>query len=206
VSAGTQHTCALLGDGTAYCWGRNDFGQLGDSTLADTTQPAAVAGGLKFTTVTVGFRHSCGLTLSGAAYCWGDNQLGQLGDTLVVQASVPTPVSGGFSFTRLSASGSHTCGVTSANVARCWGAGVNGQLGSAPTNQCLGPSAAGPCSPLPQLVTGGYNFTEISAGTQHTCAITSAQQAFCWGLNSNGQLGSAAVAMSWTPLPVSARP
>src|SRR2546430_11264758 len=87
VSAGIVHTCALTADSTAYCWGRNSFGQLGDTTFADTTEPVAVRGDLKFTGLTLGFNHSCALTADGSAYCWGDNQFGQLGDTVLALSS-----------------------------------------------------------------------------------------------------------------------
>jgi len=199
VSAGIGHTCALTTDSTAYCWGRNNFGQLGDTTFADTTQPVAVRGDLKFTGLTLGFNHSCALTAEGSAYCWGDNQLGQLGDTVIALSSVPVPVDGGFVFRALSAGAAHTCGITTGNAARCWGAGAEGQLGSPPTHNCAGPSAAGPCSPLPQAVAGGYTFTAISAGNHHTCAIATDQRVYCWGLNSNGQLGSGSTSVALRP-------
>ena len=200
MSAGYAHTCAVTSAGAAYCWGSNGYGQLGDSSFADATLPVAVRGGFKFVTLTTGFQHSCGLTPSGDAYCWGDNQVGQLGDTTVAQSSVPNPVAGGFTFARLSAGGSHTCGLTTGGVARCWGLDANGQLGGAPTHTCVGATASGPCSPVPQLVTGGYRFAEISAGTQHTCAIATDARVFCWGLNSNGQLGSASMADGTGPV------
>jgi len=165
-----------------------------------------VRDGRKFVAVAVGFQHSCGLLATGEAYCWGDNQLAQLGDTSVAQSSVPIPVAGAFVFTRLSAGGSHTCGITADHTARCWGSDANGQLGSAPTHTCVGLSVTGPCSPVPQLVGGGYGFVEISAGTQHTCAVATDQRAYCWGLNSNGQLGSASLVAVAASLALDAQP
>jgi alpha-tubulin suppressor-like RCC1 family protein len=165
-----------------------------------------VRGGLKFASVSVGAEHTCALTAGGVAYCWGDNQLGQLGDTAVVGATAPHPVAGSLTFLGLDAGGAHSCGITRDRVARCWGADGNGQLGGPATNTCIGPSAAGPCSPIPQAVTGTYSFAVISAGNQHTCALTTDQRAFCWGLNSNGQLGGSAAAASTTPVAVAVHP
>jgi len=189
VSTGAFHTCGLAADSTAFCWGLNDHGQLGD-LIADTTRPAAVRGGIKFAMITVGSLHSCGLTSAGAAYCWGDNEFGQLGDSLELQTSIPNAVTGGKTFVRLSAGGSHNCGISSDSTAWCWGSDVNGQLGGPPTHTCLTAGVSGPCSPIPQRVQGGYTFSTISAGAQHTCAITTDQTTYCWGLNSFGQLGS----------------
>src|SRR2546425_1281331 len=206
VSAGTQHSCALTADSTAYCWGRNDVGQLGDSTQSDTTLPVAVRGGLKFVAVTVGFLHSCGLAPGGAAYCWGDNSWAQLGNSLQSFAVSPTPVDGGVTFRSLSAGASHTCGVEPGGTARCWGLDVNGQLGSAATNLCVNASGSGPCTPLPAAVAGGLAFDSISAGTQHTCGLTRGRVAYCWGLNSNGQLGDGTRNSTGAPVRVALQP
>lgn len=80
VSAATNHTCAAATDGTAYCWGSNFFGQLGDGTGVDRTAPTPVAGGLRFAQVDAGSSHTCAVTTDRIAYCWGDNGFNQLGD------------------------------------------------------------------------------------------------------------------------------
>src|SRR3989441_7297602 len=91
VSTGAFHTCGLAADSTAFCWGLNDHGQLGDS-IADTTRPAAVRGGIKFAMITVCSLHSCALTSAGAASCWRDNDLGQLWHSLGLQPCLLNPV------------------------------------------------------------------------------------------------------------------
>jgi alpha-tubulin suppressor-like RCC1 family protein len=81
LSAGGEHSCGVTTEGSAYCWGFNDGGQLGNGStdrVAHAT-PEAVTGGLAFQSVSTGLFHSCGLTTDGAAYCWGWNNLGQLG-------------------------------------------------------------------------------------------------------------------------------
>jgi alpha-tubulin suppressor-like RCC1 family protein len=64
----------------AYCWGRNDLGQLGDGTRTQRLTPIAVAGGRFFRQVSAGTGHTCGVTPADRAFCWGSNQFGQLGD------------------------------------------------------------------------------------------------------------------------------
>src|SRR5439155_336470 len=92
ISAGTRHVCALAADSTAYCWGHNEAGQLGNGTTADTALPVVVSGGLKSKSVTSGFDHRCALTAAGGAYCWGDNANGQLGTGNTRGSDVPVLV------------------------------------------------------------------------------------------------------------------
>ena len=130
VAAGLRYTCGVTSGGSAYCWGYDWEGQLGDS--ADFTwsrRPVAVAGGISFSSVVVDSWHTCGLGRSGAAYCWGENVAGELGDSSTTRALTPVAVSGDLAFTSLTAGSSHTCGATSGGAAYCWGANPLGQLG-----------------------------------------------------------------------------
>ena len=137
ITAGYKHTCALTG-GTAYCWGSNSYGQLGDGTNTNSSVPTPVSGGLTFVTLSAGFYHTCGITTTGAAYCWGRNTPnslqesvgGQLGDGTTTDRNTPTLVTGGLSFKSISAGEVTTCGVTTTGVAYCWGDNEYGQLGT----------------------------------------------------------------------------
>ena len=84
ISAGDSHTCALAEGGVAYCWGANDYGQLGTDSMStsDVLIPAPVLGGHQFLSLAAGDFHTCGVTITGAAYCWGRNTSGQLGTAL----------------------------------------------------------------------------------------------------------------------------
>lgn len=92
VVAGAVHTCALVADGSAYCWGQNLHGQLGDGTTQNRSTATAVAGGLHFRSLYAGGAMTCGITTDGAQYCWGLNQNGQLGDGSRTSRSTPTRV------------------------------------------------------------------------------------------------------------------
>jgi hypothetical protein len=133
LSAGQFHTCGLTLDGTAYCWGYNAWGQLGDNSTVDMAVPVMVAaGGLRFTALTAGGNHTCALATGGAAYCWGANGRGQLGvgGFPYSRQGTPMPVAGGLAFTSLTAitpvesprmalptAGGSTGGVSSATAA-----------------------------------------------------------------------------------------
>jgi len=118
---------------------------------------------------------------SGVASCWGDNGFGVLGNgTQSGSTSTPTDVRGGLAFTQVSTSTLHVCGLTTAGEAYCWGSNSTGQGG---TGDVQGPSLT------PRKVVGGLTFSSLSAGDTHTCALTPAGVAYCWGDNGFGQLG-----------------
>ena len=130
LSGALAHNCGLTSSGTAYCWGLNFAGQLGDGTTTESRRtPVLVAGNLAFTSLSVGGSHTCGLTSSGAAYCWGYNRYGQLGDGTTTDRRTPVLVAGNLAFTSLSAGVLHTCARTSSGAAYCWGSNYYGALG-----------------------------------------------------------------------------
>ena len=94
ISTGYDHSCGVTTSGSAYCWGLNNSGQLGNgsSDVSAHTVPEAVSGNLNFSSMSAGGRHTCGITTNGAAYCWGQNQDGQLGDGLLTDSHVPVRV------------------------------------------------------------------------------------------------------------------
>jgi alpha-tubulin suppressor-like RCC1 family protein len=79
ISTGASFACGLTVSGLAYCWGLNNYGQLGDGTTENRLTPVLVSGGLTFTELSAGIDQVCGVTKT-AAYCWGQNDRGQLGD------------------------------------------------------------------------------------------------------------------------------
>jgi alpha-tubulin suppressor-like RCC1 family protein len=126
-----MHACGLTSDGVAYCWGDNDWGQLGDGTGTTSIEPVPVTGAARFTTIAAGGYNTCALTVEGTAHCWGDNSRGQLGvpgpgpdDCVVALAQVhvacsraPVPVVGDLSFVAIRTS----CGLTVDGMLYCWG-------------------------------------------------------------------------------------
>ena len=135
-----NHTCGVTTGGAAYCWGANEFSQLGDGTTTDRSSPVPVSGGLTLAAVSTGAIHTCAVTTGGAAYCWGANDAGELGDGTRMNRMTPVAVLDAPTFTTVSAGGSHTCGVAADGRVYCWGSNQWGQLGTRPTTgpqQCF---------------------------------------------------------------------
>jgi len=209
VAVGAFHSCGITTGGSAYCWGYNNYGQLGDSSFTIRLVPVAVAGGLTFSTLSASSFHTCGVTTSGAAYCWGLNNFGWLGNGSTISSSVPVAVSGGLTFSAVSTGQVHTCGLTTSGAAYCWGRNAEGQLGTGDTigpESCptQGTPALLSCSSAPVSVTGGLSFSAVSVGGGglHTCGLTTGGAAYCWGDNFAGQLGNGSTTSSSVPVAV----
>jgi alpha-tubulin suppressor-like RCC1 family protein len=133
LTTGGNFNCALSNSNTVYCWGENNYGQLGDSTTTNRNAPTATSmpAGVTFSSVSAGGLHACALTSSGAAYCWGHNIDGTLGDATNVNKNIPTAVSmpTGVTFSSIFVAGGHACALTSTGIAYCWGYNGAGQLG-----------------------------------------------------------------------------
>lgn len=135
--------------------------------------------------IATGELHSCHVSAEGDALCWGANGFGVLGVGDEVDRTRATVVGGGQKFRSLSASGLHVCAIARDGKAWCWGSNSAGQGG---TGAVEGPHL------VPKAVSGGLTFTEISVGSDHTCALTATGKAYCWGANGSGQLGTGTAA------------
>jgi uncharacterized protein YjdB len=179
VVAGSDHTCGLATDGSTWCWGKNDLGQLGDGSTSSRKEPVEVKGGHAFRSLAAGHSHTCGLGEDGVAYCWGDNFSGAVGTNLTQAEPEPVAVAKGLTFRAVYASGQQTCGLAADGQAYCWGDNAYGQLGQGNRSERNKPG---------KPVQRGIKFSELSMGERHTCGL-SGQQLYCWGNNEHGQLG-----------------
>lgn len=184
ISAGWDHTCGVTADNDAYCWGRGRYGRLGNGSAENSVIPGAVSGGLSFDLVDSGLAHTCGITTDGDAFCWGRGEDGILGNNSVESSLVPVPVSGGHTFSSINAGSATTCGITSNGDAYCWGASDFGNLLGQGDDELERKIAPG-------LVAGEFDFrpNSVSVGLDHVCAITTADEAVCWGRGRYGKLG-----------------
>ena len=194
LAAGSFHTCAAAGSGTAWCWGRNDFGQLGDGSGVAANTPVVVALPTSASALAAGYSHTCALDDQGAVYCWGRNNFGQLGDGTKVDSSVPvTVIDFGGPVVALAAGAEHTCALLTGGGVKCWGRNNFGQLGDDTKVD----------RSTPVTVTGlGGPVVALAAGAEHTCALLDDGTVACWGRNDSGQLGNGTSGDSWTPVVV----
>ena len=187
LAAGRGHSCALTNAGAVQCWGQNNYGQLGNGNLTDSTSPVTVNGlSNPVTALAAGYGHTCALTVAGEIQCWGDNGHGELGNGSNSNSSSPLTVIGlsGLA-TALAVKHGDTCALISAAAVQCWGAGSDGQLG----NGSSGVNAI--VNPTPVTVIGlGSPVLGLATGHAHTCALTGAGAAQCWGYNFYGELGN----------------
>lgn len=182
IATGGAHTCLVMANGRAYCWGGNDRGQLGSGSTTRHASPAAVGGDLRFAAVASGLSHSCAIARGGAAWCWGENDHGQLGDRSHTARLSPVLVADKHAFQSLQAGAAHTCGLDRGGKVWCWGSNARGQLGA-------GDAGAGD-SAIPVAIATDRRFASIALGWSFSCALDAAGRVMCWGENASGQLGN----------------
>jgi alpha-tubulin suppressor-like RCC1 family protein len=181
----------------------------GDSSTGLDASPDAVApeagsgpdaGPVGFgpiTSVSVGDGSACGLTSAGGVVCWGSNSNGQLGNGSTNSSVVPVQVTGltsGVISVSVGPSPS-ACAVTAAGGVVCWGANASGELGNGAMTD----------SHVPVPVTGlTSGVASVTVGTFDACALTTSGAVWCWGDNTQGQLGNGSMTSSAVPVPVTA--
>lgn len=192
LTTGGNQTCRVQEDGTAVCWGRNNWGQFGNGTTAGTRAPVPAADGAWRRLSTSGSA-TCGIREDGSLWCWGLNQYGQVGDGTTTTRKVPTRVGTSRGWTDVSTGWAHTCALRKNGTAWCWGYNKVGQVGDDTTR----------LRKTPRKVVGDVGrWTDITAGGFFSCGTTADGKAWCWGANAFGQLGNGTRAGSRTPVPV----
>jgi len=201
IGSGHFHTCASRTNGSLWCWGDGANGELGHGIRQGNRTPVQSGSALDWaqgkTDIGAGFRFSCARKTDGGLYCWGDNAYGQLGLGDALDRGVATRVAGTSTWRSLSVGGLHACGIQADGSLWCWGSNRWGQLGVPPGDanvnmpeRCEGEYEPGACSRSPLRVGAASDWTKVTTGTGHTCALNAAGTVFCWGRNDAGQLGS----------------
>ena len=203
IASGGYHTCARTSGGTAvYCWGGNDYGQLGLGTSGGSVKtPSQVPGLTNVVHLAAGYQHTCAIVgpepLS--LKCWGRNANGRLGNDSTQDSHSPTSIDTPQPPMQLSLGDAHTCAILSDNTLACWGANSKGQLGIGGTDEQHVPVTV---SLLSNAVP-----TLLATGSEHTCVNMSYFNSdgtwiYCWGDDSAGQLGTLATSDHHLPSPV----
>jgi len=185
IELGAFHTCAIKQDGSLWCWGNNEFGQLGVGILSDELTPVRIIPS-GIAAVSLGSAHTCAVGQDGSLWCWGNNEFGQLGDGTNSNRKIPVKIfSSGIAAVSLGAL--HTCAIKQDDSLWCWGYNEFGQLGDGTFSNRNTPV---------KIIPSGVSA--VSLGWKHTCAIKQDNSLWCWGNNEDGQLGRGII-MSNTP-------
>jgi alpha-tubulin suppressor-like RCC1 family protein len=198
IAAGEEFACAVTQGSAAegspvYCWGRNDFGQLGKGTLGATTIPTRTLSLPPARQVAAGKAHTCAVTQAGTVLCWGANDVWQVSPDGGMTNTLPVNVVGlTHGAVSVTAGGSHSCAVLENGTLWCWGANNAGQLGNGERETRSVPTA------VQRLAA---EVTAAGAGALHTCALLQSGAVQCWGANVLGQVGNGATVISPT-LPI----
>jgi alpha-tubulin suppressor-like RCC1 family protein len=190
VSVGLTHACALLSDGSVWCWGSNFWGELGPGHPDGATAPVRVSLPQEATEVQAGgveqqqgdpLAVSCAVLKDETVRCWGAAKAGGLGngDSNITGSSDPVEVKGVTNVSQISHSGAQGCAVTGLGKLYCWGLNADGQVGNG--------SKISAETPVPVLT----GVSQVSCGAAHTCARTSNGDLYCWGSSASGRLGIA---------------
>ena len=184
ITAGNDHTCAVMSDHTVSCWGANDDGQLGPGVSKGSephSTPVTVPGLVGVQEVQAGAISTCARLADGTVRCWGRG----------LGAGVGTAVAGLASVARIVVGREHACALITDGTVSCWGANESGQLGD---GSIVPHDDARP-------VPGITGATFLGTGGHHTCVVT-AGALRCWGNNTFGQLGDGTTSDRLSPIAV----
>jgi E3 ubiquitin-protein ligase HERC3 len=207
LTAGSEHTCALLSDGSVRCWGRNHFGQLGlghTDNFADDWEeliPDAnvdLGAGRTAVQIDAGYAHTCALLDDATIKCWGLNEHGQLGigstfnrgDSALEMAHYLQEVDFGIipgTPIYVGSGGNHSCALFDNGYVRCWGEGRYGLMGIGNEEDIQ--DEADDYIVNAQVDWGMVPNAMLTVGGFHNCAKGTGGIA-CWGMNLMGQLGN----------------
>jgi hypothetical protein len=195
VAVGIDSSCALLIDGTVWCWGSNEYGQLGNGqqSLTDVLTPVqATALGSGNDVISIGYWHGCALK-GGAVSCWGDDLYGEIGSGNVgdvpcgagnTNNCVLTPTQVRTGVQKVSAGGFYTCTIQNDASLWCWGDNFWGQLGLGDTSGRAVPT---------EVTSLGHTIIDVDTAVHATCAIVTGGAVRCWGSQGSGRLGNGTV-------------
>ena len=199
VSSSGGTICALTEQNKIKCFGSNSSGGIGDGTIVNKAEPVLIDVSTSYKFISVGDDHTCAITMNNKLKCWGVNSAGQIGDGTTTQRLVPVDVDSMNDYLTVSAGVKYTCAITIANRLKCWGDNTFGQLGDNTTTQRLVPTNVNSVLTFKSVSAARAPNNGLSSQT-HTCAISQADDLYCWGDNTYYQLGDGTNVQSLSPL------
>ena len=203
VTEGDGVTCSIKTADDPFCWGDNQYGELGDSSTSSSDVPEHVGLGVSQISAE-GLQHTCAIDTAGVAYCWGSDMYGELGDGGTTNEASPQQVQGlpalavqiatGGTFDAALHPAGFTCALLTTGDVWCWGYDADGELGNG-TNDTT-PNT----SPVKVELSGPAS--QVVAGLSHACALLDSGVVECWGDDSTGELGNGGTVSSDTPITV----
>jgi len=202
IATGQLHTLALKTDGTLLAWGNNEYGQLGDGTIINRSNPVVVkdAQGSPITGVTAiaaGIFHNLALKSDGTLLAWGTNWGGQLGDGSKIDRHNPVTVLVASGIIAIAAGDAHSLALKTDGTVLAWGNNGAGQVGNGSTVNQTSPVVVSDTS-----ATSINNVAAIAAGGSHSIALLTDGTMLAWGYNGFGQLGDGSSNNSINPVVV----
>ena len=179
VSAGRRHTCGLRTNQELWCWGLSQHGRLGLGASGDQYEPQKVDEE-DWQAVSAGAEHTCALRDDDTLWCWGRGNHGRLGHDNTNNHHFPAMVEGDdedMTWSQVSSGRRHTCAIDDDQALWCWGEVVEGKLGLA--------DSSGDNRETPKPLLAGGNWSEVSSGAHHTCALREDERLWCWGRDEN---------------------
>ena len=194
ISAGSEHTCAVLVEGEVKCWGAGGYGRLGNGSSESSNLPLDVVDlGTQVKSIAAGGFHTCALLMDGVVKCWGWATNGQLGNGSTFDVDGPVTVINLDEAVALASGSLHACALTATGEVKCWGSNRQKQLGRRRIAQ----------SDTPLVVADlGNDITTISSRGSINCAMSSSGIAKCWGWNQFGALGDGTTITRHQPVQV----
>ena len=177
IVVGGLSSCAINAENRLFCWGRNDFGQLGTGDTENKYIPTTILEDI--IDIDIGFNHACAIRSDKKLFCWGDNSYGQLGDG-TQNASLEPKLIESTEATSIKVGENHTCAINSVNELFCWGDNQFGQLGTGSTDLLI---------LLPAKAVN--DVISFDLGNNHGCLVqekTGDIIQTCWGKNDFSQL------------------